>query len=402
MNRFNKIEQAIEWVSLKRSTFLGIEKFRELLNKNNLKNNFKVIHISGTNGKGSTTNFIKDILYEAGFKVGTLTSPHLIKHQDRIRINGEYISDEDFLKYVNENIHIFEQYQMSMFEIDIFIMLKYFNDNKVDYGIIEVGIGGRLDCTNIFDDTLLSIITTIGFDHMDKLGNTLEEIAFEKSGIIKNDSSVVIGYLNESCKKVIKDVCINNNSKLYFIDEYIDIDDITFKFENEIYQLYDFVDYQKGNACIAIKACKLLDIDNIFIKNAIKKSKWLGRFETLSKKPNIIIDGAHNVEGVMALINSYKKLNKKIGIVFSALKDKEVEEMINLLKNNSEFLIACEFDFYRVKNIDEISIDVIKIKDYKEAIDYGIKKIEDNFLIICGSLYFISEVRNYIKNEFCR
>ncbi len=396
MNRFGNIDEAIDWLSNRRNLHIGLAKFKEILAKENLINRFKVIHVAGTNGKGSTVNFIKDILREANCKVGTFTGPHLIKHQDRIRINDEYIADDVLLSYLNEYYSFFKAEKMNMFEIDTFIMIRYFNEHNVEYGIIETGIGGRLDCTNVFDDKEMAIITSIGFDHMERLGNTLEKIAYEKAGIIKNNSLILCGYINDSCFKVIEDIGNSLNNKLFKIEPYQSVNGKSFVFEGEEYTLFDEVEYQKANASLAIKACKLLNIEEKFIKKGIKKSKWAGRFETMSNNPKIIIDGAHNLEGVTALINSLKNVRKPIGIIFSALEDKEVEGMINLLKENSDFIILTEFDFYRVKRLKDIDLPMEKIHDFKMAIEEGVKRINEGTLIICGSLYFISAVREYL------
>lgn len=400
MNKFVDINSAIDYVINRKNMNEGIERFRKVMEfLGNPQDSFKVIHVAGTNGKGSTVNFIKDILLFNGFNVGTFTSPHLIKHQDRIRINNVYISDEDFLKYINENYDLIEEYNLNMFEIDTLIMCLYFKENNVDYGVIETGLGGRLDSTNIFNYTLISVITTIGYDHTDRLGDTLDKIAYEKGEIIKPNSKVVVGYLNDLAMQVIFNKANRVNSKLYLVRPYKIIDAHEFVYENEIYYIDNDAKFLIENACTALETIDALDIslDINKTKKAIKQSLWPGRFERLSD--NIIIDGAHNVEGVTSLVESMKKCKKPHIVVFSALKDKPVSSMIDILSENSDELIVTEFDFYRAIKLDELNTNAKIIKDYKEAIRKGIELSKNGTLFICGSLYFISEVRKYILEE---
>ena len=219
MNKFNDINSAIDYVINRRNMNLGLENFKKIMSSlGNPQDDFKVIHVAGTNGKGSTISIIRDVLMFNGFKIGTFTSPHLITHQDRIRINNINISDEKFIYYLNKYYDLIEENNLSMFEIDTLIMSVYFKESNIDYGIIETGIGGRLDCTNIFNNPLVSVITTIGFDHIDRLGDTLDKIAYEKAGIIKENSNVVVGYLNDLAMKVIYDKAVSCNCKLYLVD----------------------------------------------------------------------------------------------------------------------------------------------------------------------------------------
>ena len=404
MNKFNNIDEAVEYISSKRNKNMGLDRFRKIMNDfNNPQDDFKVIHIAGTNGKGSTVNFIKDMLVINGYKVGTFTSPHLIKHQDRIRINNEWISDERLLEYVNEYYTLIEEENLNMFEIDTLIMCQYFKENNVDFGIVETGIGGRLDSTNIFKKPLLEIITTIGYDHTERLGNTLDKIAYEKAGIIKPNTKVVAGNLQNIAMKVIFEKCEEVNSQLYLLRPYKMIAENKFMYEKEVYEIENNGTFFIENACIALEAIQLLDLklDKKLIKSAIKKSIWPGRFELVSKNPRIILDGAHNIEGVKALIASMKNTKKPHVVVFGALQDKPAKAMAKLLSENVDSVIITQFEFYRAMKANDIAtnLDVLVVRDFREAIKLGIEKSHDGTLFICGSLYFISIVRKYILNQ---
>lgn len=398
MNKFNDINSAIDYVINRRNMNLGLENFKKIMSSlGNPQDDFKVIHVAGTNGKGSTISIIRDVLMFNGFKIGTFTSPHLITHQDRIRINNVNISDEKFIYYLNKYYDLIEENNLSMFEIDTLIMSVYFKESNIDYGIIETGIGGRLDCTNIFNNPLVSVITTIGFDHTDRLGDTLDKIAYEKAGIIKENSKVVVGYLNDLAMKVIYDKAVSCNCELYLVRPCKMVDTYEFLYEKVVYSIDNNAKFLIDNACVALEVIDALDLSLELdkTKKAIKQSNWPGRFERLTE--NIIIDGAHNEEGVIALIESMKNYKRPYVVVFSALKDKPVLRMIDLLKEASDMFILCEFDFYRAIKIDEYDDgNIIRIKDYKKAISEGLKNVQDGTLFVCGSLYFISEVRKHI------
>jgi dihydrofolate synthase/folylpolyglutamate synthase len=361
----------------------------------------KVIHVAGTNGKGSTTNFLRSIYQTCGYKVGTFTSPHLEVHNDRIRINDEMISNEDLLSYANRFFSIFEQYSLSMFEIDVFIMVHYFLDNKIDLAIIEVGLGGRLDATNIVDP-IASVITTIGFDHMDILGHSLQEISFEKAGIIKPNKPIFSSEPKVECIDVFKSVAQEKGSPFYFIEapSHVSLEEgVVFKFDKYKIHLKSKALYQAYNANLALSVAMALNESiGINIESAImgvENTDWKGRFEEVSKNPHIILDGAHNEHGILALEESLKALAHPIIVVFTALKDKDTDEMIKSLIEVSDQVIVTEFDFYRAQSLENLKkdLDVLAIKDPSDAIMKGIEMAKEGSLLITGSLYFISLVR---------
>lgn len=393
---FDNIDQALEWIQNRRNTGHTFDRFKEVCaNINNPQNSFYTIHVAGTDGKGSTVSYLRDLLMSQGFKVGTLQSPHYITHLDRIRINNVNISSDVFLELLNKNYVFFIRNDMSMFEMDYLIMCEYFAREQVDFAIVEVGIGGRLDATNVVDNTKLSIITTIGFDHMELLGDTLPKICKEKCGIIKKDSKALIGKLDNECIEVVDNVANEMNCKLYKLEDYIDKGERSFVFENEEYEILSYADYQKHNASLAIKAFNIIcdDIgykyDLCKAKAALKDSIWQNRFEIVKENPRVILDGAHNIHGVEALAKSFDKFSGSKCIVFSALKRKEYTKMVELLRAHTDELVITKFDNYG-------AIDINEFKQYKtydnyiDAIDYAIGKYDN--VLICGSLYFLSDV----------
>ncbi|MBR2809613.1 MAG: bifunctional folylpolyglutamate synthase/dihydrofolate synthase [Erysipelotrichaceae bacterium] len=397
--RFDNIDDCLNWVMSQKSYKGDIFNFRKCMAElGNKQDRLKVIHVAGTDGKGSTVHFIMDALMALGYKVGTLQSPHLLTHLDRIRINDQYIDEKYFLDKVNENYDYFIEHRFSMFDIDYFIMTDYFLDNNVDYAVIEVGLGGRLDSTNVINNTLLSIITTIGYDHMDRLGNTLEEIVREKCGIIKQDSHTLIGKLAPNLVDIVRDTCKSLNNTLYQVKDYEYIAKRHFRYRDQEYHISSFALYQMENASLAIEAIYTLaslegfEIDFEKLKQGIASSMWLGRFEVINEDPLVIIDGAHNAHGMRALVDSLRQLPKPIVCVFSALKDKEYLKMLEMLKNEVEEITITTFENYRIYDVHSIPEDkMIKVEDdYLKAINDAIDTKKT--VIICGSLYFISEV----------
>ena len=393
---FTSVDEAISWIYKQKSHKDSFYDFKKVCEKiGNPQDDFYVIHVAGTNGKGSTVNYIRALLMAQGYKVGTLNSPHYVKHQDRIRVNDVNITDEAFLRILNENYDFFVSNRLSMFEMDYLIMCQYFKEENVDFAVIEVGLGGRKDSTNVVNNTKLSLITTIGFDHMDRLGNTLEEICFEKCGIIKNNSKVLIGNLDKKCVDVVKDIVNQRNCKLFQLGNINKIKDRTFIYNDETYELSSYADYQIHNASLALYALNIIAKDCGFIididksKKAIKNTIWRARFEIVKKDPLVIIDGAHNIHGIDALVKSFDKFKGSKCIIFSALKRKEYQKMIEVLDKHCDELVITHFENSKAIDIDEF-IDYKTIKDYKDAIDYGIANFEN--ILICGSLYFMSEV----------
>ncbi len=400
---FTDISEAISWITSRRNNNYSFDHFRRVCRKfGDLQDDLYLIHVAGTNGKGSTVQFLCDLLMSQGYKVGTFTSPHLISHLDRIRINNRNITDEAFLRILNKNYDFFIDNDMSMMEMDYLIMCEYFTEEKVDYAVIEVGLGGRLDSTNVADHTKLSVITSIGFDHMEKLGNTLPEICKEKCGIIKQDSKVLCGYLDDSCMEVVRKTAEEKDSELYVLDEYQDLGNRHFLFHGEEYEISSYASYQLHNASLALYAYEIIEkdcdihTDQKKLKDALKHSLWHCRFEIVKENPRVILDGAHNMHGIEALVRSFDRFDGSKCIVFSALKRKEYRKMLEELEKHCDRLIITDFpgsDVIDLKEFEDKDTD----SDYIHAIKEAMKHYDN--VLICGSLYFMSEVVLNVKFE---
>lgn len=393
---FKTIEEAIDWIQNRRNTGHTFENFKQVCaSLNNPQNDFYTIHVAGTDGKGSTVAYLRDLLMSHGYKVGTLQSPHYIIHLDRIRVNNQNIPGDVFLNIINNNYDFYIKHDMSMFEIDYLIMCEYFKLEKVDFAIVEVGIGGRLDATNVVDNTKLSIITTIGYDHMELLGDTLPKICKEKCGIIKDNSKILIGKLDDECGDVVKSEASKHNAEYYELSDYINLGNRHFKYENEEYCIESYADYQIHNACLSLKAFEIVAKDYNFeinytkAKQALSKTIWQNRFEIVKDKPRVILDGAHNIHGIEAVAKSFDQFSGSKCVVFSALKRKEYKKMVDIISGHTDKLIITTFDNYGVINVEEFK-DYTTYDNYIDAIDYAINNYDN--VLICGSLYFLSDV----------
>lgn len=392
-----------EWVMKRRNLNHGLDPLRNVLNKyDNPQDKIHCIHVAGTNGKGSTCNYLKDILVSNGYKVGMFTSPHLITHRDRIRINDTYIEEDVFHNYLLKHIDEIEENHLGMFEIDTLIAFEWFYEEKVDYAIIECGLGGRLDNTNVIEHPNLCIITSIGYDHMNLLGNRLQQIAYEKAGIIQKGSTCVVGNVNPQCLNIIQKQAQRVKGKVIQLNQYHKVSNSTFMFQNDTYQISTQALYQMHNATLALQSAQLLGIDihNEKVHKAIKDSLWKGRFETVHENPKVIIDGAHNEEGIRALCESLSTLDKPVICVFSALKDKEVHKMAQLLVKNCDHLIITEFQNERADTVEDLYIAGCEVvQDTTKAILSAMDKCKDGTVVVTGSLYFVSFVRDFFKKE---
>ncbi len=406
--KFNDIQSFIDYTTnrMNKGRF-SLDHFKALLESlGNPQHQLKTVHIAGTNGKGSTTNYLRAILQASGLRVGTFTSPHLEVHNDRIRINDVYISDEQLLYYGNRFAELIEENNLSMFEIDTLIAIHFFLDQDVDIALFEVGLGGRLDATNVIIP-MISLITTIGFDHMDILGDTLALISMEKAGIVKEGVPLYTSEDKPECLDVFKQICIERNAKFNTIKEAQNIElkyGIRFNYDNLSIHLKTSALYQVKNASLAIEGARYLsnyfEINDDNIINGLKDTQWKGRFELVSTNPHIIIDGAHNTHGVSALVESARYLPKPLVIVFSALRDKETDAMLDDLLSIADEVIVTEFEFYRAASLEMLRHgNVLAIQDNHEAIRKGIALSLNGTCLITGSLYFISQVRQTILPE---
>ncbi len=406
---FNNINDALDWLVLRTKSVYGLSDFKAFLkSQGDPELQIKCLHIAGTNGKGSTTNYLRSIFQYAGYKTGSFTSPHLVVHNDRIRINNEMIPDERLLAYINKYYKVFNEYGLSMFEIDMFIACVYFLEEKVDYAMIEVGLGGELDATNVIDP-LVSIITTIDYDHMQYLGNTLELIAKAKAGIIKQGRPCVSHARPIEAQEVIKNKCLETHSRLYLVKEPTNLkvtNQLTFDYPDypEV-KLNTLALYQADNASTVLETMKALkDLGLNFKQEDIYEglflANWPGRFEQVSAKPLVFLDGAHNREGIEALTKTVKALNRPCNIVFAALKDKQTDQMVESLLKITKNVTVTQFNFYRDKPAKELAgnYPVKVIPNWEEALKENLNN-DPGMVIITGSLYFISIVRQWFKEK---
>ncbi len=396
--QFNDLDTALNWLMSIRKRQPRFDKFARLMDDlGHPEGNFKMVHVAGTNGKGSTITFLRDSLVALGYKVGTLQSPHYKTHLDRIRINGRPIPGNVFLDILNEHVDMFIKEGLSMFEMDYLIMCEWFLKESVDFALVEVGIGGRLDSTNVVKHPLLSIIVTIGYDHMEVLGNTKEAITYEKAGIIKDDSAILVGNLDANLRNIVKDEADKHRSKYLHIKDIEDLGLRRFGYRDEVYELTSYAHYQKHNAAVAIEALYYLNdigvicLDIAKVKLAIKKSLWQGRYEIISEHPLVILDGAHNIDAVKALIESIKDITKSKGVLFSAIKSKEHRSMLEMLKGAVDEIVLTSFDSPKtLMDLENVAkaLDLSYIPDMKEAYQHLAGRYE--CIIVCGSLYLLS------------
>lgn len=333
------------------------------------------ILITGTNGKGSTATFLEMMLRSEKKKVGVFRSPSITTMNDMIQVNGTSIEDQPLQLY----LAMFPS--LSLFEKQVMIALLHFYAHNVDYVILEVGMGGRYDACNIVEP-ILSLCTNIGHDHLDYLGPTLEDVVKHKAGIARKNKV----YL--STERVLQKELKKEVEVLGGIYQEVGLHEA----------IHHKVKYQNENCSLALAAFEALGytLSSTALQEILRNFKWSGRFEIIQEHPRMILDGAHNVEGIKALIGS---LENDCVFVFSALKDKDYKTMISLLEEYSKDLILTTFEYERAASLEELSKDmsVEVITDFREAIEKAKEKKKD--VVVLGSLYFISEVRKYLKGK---
>lgn len=409
---------------------LGLESIGRLLELlGNPQRGLKYIHVGGTNGKGSTSSYLSHCLRAGGYKVGLYTSPYLERFNERIQVNGKDIPDDTLARITNTvrekaNIMISEGLlHPTTFEIVTAIAFLYYKEENTDFVVLEVGLGGRYDSTNIIETSLASVITTLDYDHIDVLGDTLGKIAFQKAGIIKKNGIVVSYPQEDEALNVLKDVAKEMDASFYITPT----ENIKIKEESDYGSVFDFKyksialenlkisligEYQVYNASLAITTLlilrenNLLDISNESIYKGLLETKWKGRLEVLKRNPTFLIDGAHNVQGINHLTKalelfSYNRLILGIGI----LKDKDYNHMIELLAPKADEIVVTEVNMPRKLSAEELGNEIKKYnpnvyieKNIKNAILKSIELAnEDDLIVFGGSLYLIGEVRTIIN-----
>lgn len=407
----------------------GLERTYKLLEHlGNPERDLKLIHIAGTNGKGSTTSMITEILMGEGYKVGMYTSPFIEEFEERIQINRNNIPKEnlailmDEIKVAVDKVIEAGYNHPTEFEIITVLMLLYFKKENIDFGVIEVGLGGTLDSTNVIKP-IIQVITSISFDHTNLLGNTLEKIAREKAGIIKRGIPTVIYPQQEEVLKVIKNKCFEMDSELYIANnENLKFKNIVnldkpyqlLKYNNEIDILLPLLgEHQIINLSVAMQAIEVLNNKNIIdisianIVKSIKNVSWKGRLEVLSNNPYVVIDGAHNIQGIKTLSRNIKKYFKyeNLYLILGILADKDVEEMIKIITPMAKKVYSVTPNSIRGELAESLKDEVSKFNKnckafdkYEEAYLEALNDASEKDLILAsGSLYMIGDMRKIIR-----
>jgi len=424
------IDEALDWIHsrLKFGSRPGLDRVLGILELlDNPQDKLSLIHIAGTNGKGSTTTFVRNIFTQQGLKVGSFTSPYIEKFNERIAIDGVGISDAKLVEYVKRVQPIVEKMDadenlsgITEFELITAIGFLYFLEEKVDLAVIEVGLGGLLDSTNVIKP-VVSGITTIGLDHIDILGNTIEEIAFQKAGIIKENIPVVTGNIQSSPLQVIKNVASKHHAPIYEFGKDYQIQPHTlndwgekFDFTSDIFTLPELKtsllgQHQVENAAMAVElslvyAQKMnIDLSPEAIRKGILTAFWPARMERLSENPLIILDGAHNVHAIERLIENIQKefAGRNIRILFAALDTKDISEMLEKLRGLDKAQIyLTTFDYPNALRLDEYQDmedeNLSIVSNWQFGIAEILEKMEpEDVFLITGSLYFSSQVREF-------
>ena len=389
---------------------LGLENITEILKlMGNPQDNYKIIHIAGTNGKGSTATILEGCLLEAGYKVGKYTSPHIEKFNERIVVNRKQISDEKICDYYKRIRKLIEENNLypTFFEITTAMMFEYFKELECEYVVLETGLGGRYDATNVCNPEV-SIITNISLDHTSFLGNTLEEIAFEKCGIIK-DNPVVIADSKKELTDVVEKLTDNyvNVLKKYEKVEFQLTEDFHTKIilEGKVFDLSLYGKYQVNNFLGAYEALKIIGIEDKIIQDAVSKVFWPGRFEIFSKKnPLCILDGAHNVDAATKLkeniLSKYKK--EDIISIVSILEDKDRKGVLEEISKFSENIIFTSLESYHRGTKGESLLNLVtdfKTQSVQNDLEkaYNIALKTNKIIVICGSFYLLSKFKEIMK-----
>lgn len=390
----------------------------------NPQQNFRTIHVGGTNGKGSTSHMLAAILQASGYKCGLYTSPHLIDFRERIRLNGEPCPAGFVVHFVEKTKDLIEHIQPSFFEITVAMAFSYFSEQKVDVAVIEVGLGGRLDSTNIIKPEL-SIITNIGWDHMHMLGNTLPLIAYEKAGIIKEETPVIVGEHQREVESVFKETASLRKAPLYFASDDFYVDDWKYEHhrlkvsvmhnnEQTTYLLDLTGMYQLKNLVTVLEGIKILRTREFLIppdavKTALANTKRLtglkGRWDVIAEHPLTIVDVAHNYNGIKEVLSQLELLNfHHLHLIIGMVKDKEIDSILALLPKTAHYYFtkadipraldeALLFEKGASHGLNGSPYSDVNIA-YEHALQHAAK---DDVILICGSIFLIAELKVYHK-----
>ena len=394
-----------------------LERMRWLLKQaGNPQTHFPTVHIVGTNGKGSTTSYLQNILTKSGYQVGTFTSPYITRFNERISINGTEIPDKDLISLVAKAQVILNDLEEhtnfgrpTEFELVTLLMFLYFDLKQVDMAIIEAGIGGRLDSTNVLSPEL-AICTSIGFDHTETLGNSLLDIANHKAGVMRENTPILLGRVSAEVEHFFNQKSYDLQAPLAIIDREIQLlpkDNQTIQifydhWESPNLKLSMLGQHQENNAGLAVTAAHLLaqtfsKITDKSIQEGIEETHWPGRSEWIGN--NIYLDGAHNPQGIASLKQVLKDnfANRRVHILFAGLRRKPLADLLEELKHYD--ITVTSFDFFEALPLNEYPQHFKRVADYRDWLAQAKSANSDDLFVVTGSLYFISEVRNYLINE---
>ena len=386
------------------------ENFDSFLKKVNFEYRVPSIHIAGSNGKGSTANYLANIYRAQGYKVGLFTSPYLETVNEMIDINGQNISDEEMISIIEDNAKLIDKFSLSPFEVQTFIALTYFNKNHCDLAIIECGMGGEIDATNIFVP-IVSVITSISLEHTAFLGRSICEIAYQKAGIIKEGVPVVTGILDEEAINTIVEVSKENNSQLS-----VAVEPAKVVYENRGFnfaygtlsdlRINSAATYSLKDACIALEVVNKINesfpASEQSIKDGLAQTFMPVRMEILKDSPLLIVDGSHNPEGVNNLVKSLQNVveNREIHILFACFKDKNIERMLAYLGEYSHDIILTTFPHERARTEDDYFLymeDHAYQEDALAALNDLMAKYPEDAILVTGSLAFAAYIKQKIK-----
>ena len=376
---------------------LNLDSIKAVCNKlNNPQNNFKSIHVAGTNGKGSSSHMLASIFHEAGYKVGLYTSPHLNSFRERIKINGLMISEHDVIDFVKNNKSYFSNNKISFFEMTVAMAFDYFSNSQVDIAIIETGLGGRLDATNIIDP-ILSLITNVGLDHQEFLGTEIRKIAFEKAGIIKNNIPVVISEYQQDIHDIFLNKAKKMNSSIFLTDD----------FDESEYPTDLNGCFQKKNIKGVVKVIELISEFNIKDKiikkgllNIVKNTNLRGRWDVINKNPKVVLDVGHNLHAFKENLKMFNNLNyNKLRMVIGFVKGKDFIKILKLLPKSAVYYF-CQPNNSRALPVEQIYDYSKKIKlkansfsSVKSAYKASLNDSNQNdFIYVGGSNFVVADL----------
>ncbi len=379
------------------------------------QNHCRIIHVAGTNGKGSTVAFLHQILEANGYKMGVFTSPEIDHFTEQIQINHQDISLKDLAIYTEKVDEAIKESHCSLtyFETLVCVAYLYFYAKNCDFVLMEVGLGGQDDATNVMKESFVSVITSISYDHTELLGHTLSEIAQKKAGIIKEKGSVVSSIQKDEVEAVLKSACEKKEASFQRVENVKgvnrSISSQSFVYKNESYTISLLGSYQIQNAALALEVCDLLkekgiQLDQEKIKEALVQTKWPYRFEIVSKKPLILFDGSHNMEGIQSLRKSLENYfpNQKFTFVVGMLADKDYEKMLAEMIPLAKEFLCIAIDNPRALSAQDLKETIVKMNGKAEAclLEQAIKKsLENEFVCIFGSFYYLGQARQILEKK---